>query len=102
MIIAHITGTPGLWSELLSPPILVSKPNVVIGYNPIYEYAALPDVQRIVTAIKRSISAKYERAPESAGVDRAPSAEESKFAQRGSALPATTKTTEQHAQSITV
>jgi hypothetical protein len=33
---------PGLWNELLSPPILVSKPNVVIGYNPIYEYAALP------------------------------------------------------------
>jgi 2-oxoisovalerate dehydrogenase E1 component len=102
MIISHVTGTPALWNELVSPPILVSKPNVVIGYNPIYEYAALPDVQRIVTAIKRSISAKYERAPEGAGVDRAPSAEESKFAQRGSAVPATTKTTEQHAQSITV
>jgi pyruvate/2-oxoglutarate dehydrogenase complex dihydrolipoamide acyltransferase (E2) component len=102
MIISHVTGTPALWNELVSPPILVSKPNVVIGYNPIYEYAALPDVQRIVTAIKRSISAKYERAPEGAGVDRAPSAEESKFAQRASAPPATTKTTEQHAQSITV
>jgi len=102
MIISHVTGTPALWNELVSPPILVSKPNVVIGYNPIYEYAALPDVQRIVTAIKRSISAKYERAPEGAGVDPAPSAEESKFAQRGSAPPATTKTTEQHAQSITV
>src|SRR5215471_13285495 len=37
MIISHITGNPGLWNELLSPPILVSKPNVVIGYNPIYE-----------------------------------------------------------------
>ncbi len=102
MIISHVTGTPALWNELVSPPILVSKPNVVIGYNPIYEYAALPDVQRIVTAIKRSISAKYDRAPEGAGVDRAPSAEESKFAQRGSAPPATTKTTEQHAQRITV
>src|SRR5260370_25199013 len=102
MIISHVTGTPALWNELVSPPILVSKPNVVIGYNPIYEYAALPDVQRIVTAIKRSISAKYDRAPEGVGVDRAPSAEESKFAQRGSAPPATTKTTEQHAQRITV
>ncbi len=53
MIISHVTGTPGLWNELLSPPILVSKPNVVIGYNPIYEYAALPDVERIVTAIRQ-------------------------------------------------
>src|SRR5215472_1189198 len=52
MIISHVTGTPGLWNELFSPPILVSKPNVVIGYNPIYEYAALPDVERIVTAIR--------------------------------------------------
>jgi 2-oxoisovalerate dehydrogenase E1 component len=61
MIIAHITGKPELWKEMISPPILVSKGNVVIGYNPIYEYAALPDVERIVTAIKRSISTKSER-----------------------------------------
>src|SRR6266446_2021542 len=67
MIISHVTGTPGLWNELLSPPILVSKPNVVIGYNPIYEYAALPDVERIVTAIRRSISTRYER-PTVAGI----------------------------------
>ena len=26
---------------MISPPILVSKGNVMIGYNPIYEYAAL-------------------------------------------------------------
>src|SRR5438067_11957427 len=62
MIISHVTGTPGLWNELLSPPILVSKPNVVIGYNPIYEYAALPDVERIVTAIRQSFMNKQERA----------------------------------------
>ena len=102
MIVSHVTGTPGLWSELLSPPILVSKPNVVIGYNPIYEYAALPDVERIVTAIRRSISTRHERAAVGAGVDRAPSAEESAFAQPRSTPPATTETTEQHVQSITV
>ena len=39
---------------MISPPILVSKGNVMIGYNPIYEYAALPDVERIVAALKRS------------------------------------------------
>jgi 2-oxoisovalerate dehydrogenase E1 component len=112
MIISHVTGTQALWNELVSPPILVSKPNVVIGYNPIYEYAALPDVERIVTAIRRSISTRHERAPVGGGVDRARSAEESKFAQPGSSacakatadrpIPATADLGEQHVQSITV
>src|SRR5881398_2351036 len=102
MIISHVTGRPELWNELLSPPILVSKPNVVIGYNPIYEYAALPDVERIVAAIRRCVSTKHERAAGDAGVDRASSAREAEFAQPGSAPPATTKTTEQRVQSITV
>src|SRR6058998_53759 len=69
MIISHVTGNAGLWNELLSPPILVSKPNVVIGYNPIYEYAALPDVERIVTAIRQSVMNKQERAVVAAGAD---------------------------------
>jgi 2-oxoisovalerate dehydrogenase E1 component len=56
MIISHITSKPDFWNEMISPPILVSKANVVIGYNPIYEYAALPDVDRIVAALKRSVS----------------------------------------------
>src|SRR5205807_1285571 len=44
----------------------------MIGYNPIYEYAALPDVQRIVAAIRKSISTKTKRA----GVEAAVSAAE--------------------------
>ncbi|MEY2520337.1 MAG: 2-oxoisovalerate dehydrogenase component [Verrucomicrobiota bacterium] len=56
MIVSHLAGLPEIWSELISPPILVSKTNVMIGYNPIYEYAALPDVKRIVAAIRRSMS----------------------------------------------
>ena len=56
MIISHVTGQPELWDAMISPPILVSKGNVMIGYNPIYEYAALPDVERIVRAIERSVS----------------------------------------------
>src|SRR6478752_6729637 len=102
MIISHVTGNSGLWNELLSPPILVSKPNVVIGYNPIYEYAALPDVERIVSAISRSVSAQHERATVGAGVDRALSSQEPSFAQPRSPISATTETTEQHVQSITV
>src|SRR5213080_3694302 len=61
MIISHITAQPDLWSEMISPPILVSKANVMIGYNPIYEYAALPDVERIVAAIRRSASIQTSR-----------------------------------------
>src|SRR5205823_4988017 len=61
MIITHITSQPDLWNEMASPPILVSKTNVMIGYNPIYEYAALPDVDRIGAAIRKSIATKQER-----------------------------------------
>jgi 2-oxoisovalerate dehydrogenase E1 component len=59
MIVSHLAELPKIWSELLAPPILVSKPNVMIGYNPIYEYAALPDVKRIVAALRRSMSTAH-------------------------------------------
>ncbi|HAK06000.1 MAG TPA: hypothetical protein DCO65_01805 [Spartobacteria bacterium] len=62
MIITHIASQPELWNTMISPPVLVSKGNVMIGYNPIYEYAALPDVERIVAAIKRSVATKQEQA----------------------------------------
>jgi 2-oxoisovalerate dehydrogenase E1 component len=84
MIISHVTSDSGLWNELVSPPILVSKPNVVIGYNPIYEYAALPDVERIVTAIRRSVASKQERAVVAADADRGRSSQEPEFARPGS------------------
>ncbi|MDQ3117711.1 MAG: thiamine pyrophosphate-dependent enzyme [Verrucomicrobiota bacterium] len=61
MIISHIAGQAELWEAMVSPPILVSKGNVMIGYNPIYEYAALPDVERIVRAIERSVSVMQQR-----------------------------------------
>src|SRR5437773_3965149 len=70
MIISHLSGDAELWSTMISPPILVSKANVVIGYNPIYEYAALPDVERIIAAIRRSVATKQERVTVEAGVDR--------------------------------
>ena len=77
MLISHITGVPDLWNEMISPPILVSKANVMIGYNPIYEYAALPDVERIISAIHRSVQTRQERVAVAASADRghfAPSA----------------------------
>jgi 2-oxoisovalerate dehydrogenase E1 component len=72
MIITHLTSQTDLWSKLVSPPILISKGNVMIGYNPIYEYAALPDVERIVAAIRKSVSVKEQRTV-TAVAGRAPS-----------------------------
>jgi 2-oxoisovalerate dehydrogenase E1 component len=102
MIISHVTGTPELWNELLSPPILVSKPNVMIGYNPIYEYAALPDVERIVAAIRRCVSTKHDRAVVPTGVDRDHVLPEPKFGQPGSTPFAARESIERHVQAITV
>jgi 2-oxoisovalerate dehydrogenase E1 component len=104
MLISHIASTPDLWNEMISPPILVSKANVVIGYNPIYEYAALPDVQRIVSAIQRSVQTRQERVAVAAGVDRGSSAPEPEVVQPRSTPSATApaETGEKRIQSITV
>ena len=77
MIITYIASQPDLWSEMVSPPVLVSKTNVMIGYNPIYEYAALPDVERIVAALHRSAATKAERAEGSVLHERKPATIES-------------------------
>jgi 2-oxoisovalerate dehydrogenase E1 component len=98
MIISHVTSTTELWNEMVSPPMLVSKANVMIGYNPIYEYAALPDVERIAAAIKRSVATKRERAAV-AEIGVFGRAEVKRpLAKPGSA----TRTTAQTVQSITV
>src|SRR2546428_2318678 len=104
MIISHVTSTPELWNEMISPPILVSKANVMIGYNPIYEYAALPDVERIVSAIRRSIATKHERiavVPTSRG-DSGRTAPEPELPEPVSTIPATADAAKRHVQSITV
>jgi pyruvate/2-oxoglutarate dehydrogenase complex dihydrolipoamide acyltransferase (E2) component len=105
MIISHLTGNAELWSTMISPPILVSKANVMIGYNPIYEYAALPDVERIITSIKRSMSTTQERSIVAAGavVEAAVSSRKVEPAPEDK-RPYTPKTdiTKQRAQSITV
>jgi 2-oxoisovalerate dehydrogenase E1 component len=53
MIISHLASRPDVWNRLVSPPVLVSKGNVMIGYNPIYEYTALPDANRVLEAVLR-------------------------------------------------
>jgi len=87
---------------MISPPILVSKANVMIGYNPIYEYAALPDVERIVSAIQRSVQTRHERAVVAAGADRGGFVPSLEHVPPGSAPPAKAETSEKRMQSITV
>jgi 2-oxoisovalerate dehydrogenase E1 component len=104
MVISHLAGNAELWGTMISPPILISKGNVVIGYNPIYEYAALPDVERIMAAIQRSVATKSERAVVAAIGDRVRAEATVESAGPGSAVPAAAKIdmSKQRAQSITV
>ena len=104
MIISHVTSTSELWNEMISPPVLVSKANVMIGYNPIYEYAALPDVERIVSAIRRSIATKQERIAvvPSGRDDSGRAATEAQFLEEGLTIPAVADAGRRHVQSITV
>ncbi len=50
-LIAEITRVPERWNLFLSPPQLVARDDVPVGFNPIFEYAALPDVAEVVAAI---------------------------------------------------
>jgi 2-oxoisovalerate dehydrogenase E1 component len=51
-VISEMTSVPERFNLFLSPPQLVSRDDVHIGYNPIYEYAALPDTERVLEAIR--------------------------------------------------
>ncbi|MEP6937152.1 MAG: thiamine pyrophosphate-dependent enzyme [Chthoniobacterales bacterium] len=97
MIITHVAGQPELWHELVSPPILVSKGNVMIGYNPIYEYAALPDVERIIEAIRRSVATRGERVAMAPAQKRAETA-----VAKAETAKAKVRQTERRTQGITV
>ncbi len=50
-IISEMVSVPERFNLFLSPPQLVCRDDVHIGYNPIYEYAALPDVEQVIAAI---------------------------------------------------
>jgi 2-oxoisovalerate dehydrogenase E1 component len=51
-ILAEMTRVPERWNLFLSPPQLVAREDVHIGYNPIYEYAALPSVEQVLDAVR--------------------------------------------------
>ncbi len=55
MVITALTSDSESWYSFVSPPQLVARPDVHIGYNPIYEYAALPAVADVVHAIEKTL-----------------------------------------------
>ena len=54
-LIEELVGNPETFQLFFSSPQLVSKPDVHIGYNPIYEYAALPSTEDVVAAIRLTL-----------------------------------------------
>jgi 2-oxoisovalerate dehydrogenase E1 component len=51
-VVAEMVGLPERFNLFLSPPQLVAREDVQIGFNPIYEYASLPDVADVLAAIE--------------------------------------------------
>ncbi|HET6645500.1 MAG TPA: thiamine pyrophosphate-dependent enzyme [Fimbriimonadales bacterium] len=51
-VIQSMTSDPASWGSFISPPQLVAKQDVHIGFNPVYEFAALPDTERVVSAVR--------------------------------------------------
>lgn len=51
-VVTEMTSKPERFNLLLSPPQLVARKDVPIGYNPVYEYAALPDIDAVINAIR--------------------------------------------------
>ena len=54
MIVAHLAGLPEIWSELVAPPILVSKTNVMIGYNPDLRICGVARRETLDVALRRA------------------------------------------------
>lgn len=66
MIVAEMCSRHEVLQSLKSPPVIVSKEDVHVGFNPIYEYAALPDRERIVAALERLLASTLRSALEKA------------------------------------
>ncbi len=61
-IVARIVANGELFSRLQAPPTLLAKPDVHIGYNPVLEYAALPDKKDVARAIQELLQLEWRRA----------------------------------------
>ncbi|MFU8847449.1 MAG: thiamine pyrophosphate-dependent enzyme [Opitutales bacterium] len=60
MIIATMCSRHEVLAALKSPPVLVSKADVHVGFNPVYEYTSLPDRARIEAALDHLLATTLE------------------------------------------
>lgn len=60
-IISRITGNGDLFTRLQAPPTLLAKPDVNIGYNPVLEFAALPDKKAVARKIQELLTQEWAR-----------------------------------------
>src|SRR5581483_1628283 len=51
-LIAEMVSKPERFNLFLSPPQLVARKDVPVPYNPILEYAVLPDLEEVMAAIR--------------------------------------------------
>ena len=56
MIVTEMVNDSESFYHFASPPKLISKRDVHIGYNPIYEYSALPSVEDVEEGIRRTLA----------------------------------------------
>ncbi len=73
MIVAELCADRAVLQRLKSPPVIVSKADVHVGFNPVYEYAALPDRARVQAAIERLLSATLTSSLEAPAAAESPS-----------------------------
>lgn len=63
MIITTLMEDHVIWNSIIAPPVLVSKGNVHVGFNPVMEYSSLPDVERVIKAINKTLAVSSARTP---------------------------------------
>lgn len=51
-IVSEMISKPERWNLFYAPPQVVAREDVSIGYNPVYEYAALPSVDDVIAAVR--------------------------------------------------
>jgi len=54
-IITELMRDPKVWDMMYSPPQLVSRPDVHVGFNECLERAVLPNLRDVLTAIKVTV-----------------------------------------------
>ncbi len=51
-IVSEMISKPERWNLFYAPPQVVAREDVSIGYNPVYEYAALPSADDVIAAVR--------------------------------------------------